>query len=146
MQASSGKTPVGADDPVRPVKSFAEFAARRRRTIQIVFRRGVYVAKNTLRGESVQQHKMCAAECGSERILIWQKKRQLFASEIKRGRVLHQNAAQAGGILESFRVLWYTICPRLVHRSFCRFSAHSRKVRRNAQNLFHFCELYINLL
>ena len=41
------------------IKSFAEFAARRRRTIQIFFRRGVYVAKNTLRGESVQPHILC---------------------------------------------------------------------------------------
>ena len=64
----------------------------------------------------------------------------------KEPRPQSRDTAQAGGILESFRVLWYTIYPCLVHRSFCRFSAHSGKVRRNAQNLFHFCELYINLL
>ena len=49
-----------------------------RRTCSIVFCRSMYVAKNTLRGESVHSHTRWANECGSERIIFMKKGVALF--------------------------------------------------------------------
>ena len=55
--------------------------------VQSIFRGGVYVAKNTLRGESVFSRILCVKTRGSERKLFCQKRAPPFFDKLKNERL-----------------------------------------------------------